>query len=208
MDQDETWHAGRPRPWAHCVTWGPSSPSRKETQPPPIFGQCPLWPNGWMDEDATWYGSRPWPRPHCIRRVPSCTRKMHSSPHPSFRPMSIVATVAHLSYILLSSCLYVLPVSGGGSVLLGRHAIRCVIPVLLITSRLYMMGKIQRQAIGEIFTVSRQMAPPGRSLLFSICFVSQLWSRDHVLDHLQELHWLLKPLLHDTTGCQTGSITG
>ena len=26
-DQDETWHAGRPRPWPHCVRWGPSSPS-------------------------------------------------------------------------------------------------------------------------------------------------------------------------------------
>ena len=78
-----------------------------------ILHYC-AWPNGWMDGDATWYGSRSPRRPHCIRRVPSCTRKMHSSPHPSFRPMSIVATVAHLSYILLSSCLYVLPVSGGG----------------------------------------------------------------------------------------------
>jgi len=26
-DQDETWHAGRPRPWPHCVRWEPSSPS-------------------------------------------------------------------------------------------------------------------------------------------------------------------------------------
>jgi len=26
-DQDETWHAGTPRPWPHCVRWGPSSPS-------------------------------------------------------------------------------------------------------------------------------------------------------------------------------------
>ena len=25
-DQDETWHADRPRPWPHCVRWGPSSP--------------------------------------------------------------------------------------------------------------------------------------------------------------------------------------
>jgi len=25
-DQDETWHAGRPRPWPHCIRWGPSSP--------------------------------------------------------------------------------------------------------------------------------------------------------------------------------------
>jgi len=27
MDQDETWHAGKPRPWPHCVRWGPSFPS-------------------------------------------------------------------------------------------------------------------------------------------------------------------------------------
>jgi len=25
-DQHETWHTGRPRPWPHCVRWGPSSP--------------------------------------------------------------------------------------------------------------------------------------------------------------------------------------
>jgi len=31
MDQDETWHAGRPRPWPHCVRWGPSSPQRGTT---------------------------------------------------------------------------------------------------------------------------------------------------------------------------------
>ena len=29
MDQDETWHAGRPRPRPHCVRWGPSFPTRK-----------------------------------------------------------------------------------------------------------------------------------------------------------------------------------
>jgi len=29
MDQDETWHAGRPRPWPHCVRWGPAPPSPK-----------------------------------------------------------------------------------------------------------------------------------------------------------------------------------
>jgi len=32
-DQDETWHAGRPRPWPHCVRWGPS--------PPPLKGHSP-----------------------------------------------------------------------------------------------------------------------------------------------------------------------
>ena len=33
-DQDETWHTGRPRPWPHCVRWGPSSP-------PPKCGTAP-----------------------------------------------------------------------------------------------------------------------------------------------------------------------
>ena len=36
-DQDETWHAGRPRPWPHCFRWGPSSPSPKGAQPLPQF---------------------------------------------------------------------------------------------------------------------------------------------------------------------------
>ena len=34
IDQHETWHAGRPRPWPQCVRWGPSSPSPKGAQPP------------------------------------------------------------------------------------------------------------------------------------------------------------------------------
>jgi len=33
-DQDETWHASTPRPWPHCVRWGPTSPSPKGAQPP------------------------------------------------------------------------------------------------------------------------------------------------------------------------------
>ena len=27
--------------------------------PSPIFGPCPLWPNGWMDQDVTWHGRKP-----------------------------------------------------------------------------------------------------------------------------------------------------
>ena len=48
-DKDETWHEGRPRPWPHCVRWGPSSPSTKGAQPPPKFsahiccGQMAAW---------------------------------------------------------------------------------------------------------------------------------------------------------------------
>jgi len=68
----------------------------------PSFRLCP---NVWMDEDATWYGSRPRPRSHSIRRSPVSPRKGHSS-RPPFRPMSIVATVAHLSYCwsLVQNC--------------------------------------------------------------------------------------------------------
>jgi len=35
MDQDETCHTGRPRPWPHCVRWGPSSPPQKDGGAPP-----------------------------------------------------------------------------------------------------------------------------------------------------------------------------
>jgi len=33
-DPDETWHAGRPRPWPRCLRRKPSSPSLKGAQPP------------------------------------------------------------------------------------------------------------------------------------------------------------------------------
>ena len=47
-DQDETWHAGRPPPWPHCVRWGPSSPSPKGAQLPQTSahiccGQMAAW---------------------------------------------------------------------------------------------------------------------------------------------------------------------
>jgi len=82
----------------HIVLDGDPAPPAKKAQPP-IFGLCLLWSNGWMwmDEAATWFKSRPQPRLHCFRRGPISPRKGHSST-PSFRPMSIVATVAYLSY--------------------------------------------------------------------------------------------------------------
>ena len=97
MDQDATWYEGRPRPSRHCVRSGPSYLQKKgHIHPHPIFGLCLLWPNGWMDEDAAWYGSRPRPRPYCTRRGPSSRERGTAAP--CFRPMSVVATVAHLSY--------------------------------------------------------------------------------------------------------------
>jgi len=48
-NQDETRHAGRPRPWPHCVRWGLRSPSHKRAQPPPNFRLISVaakWLNG------------------------------------------------------------------------------------------------------------------------------------------------------------------
>jgi len=96
MDQDATWYGGKRRPRWRCVRWGHSSPVKGAQ--PPVFGSCLLCvPNGWMDEDASWYGSAPRSSPHCIRRGPSSPRKGQCRPA-SFRPMSVVATVPHLSY--------------------------------------------------------------------------------------------------------------
>jgi len=75
----------------------PATRQKMAHPPHPIFRPCLLWPNGWMDEDAAWYGSRPRPRPHCTRQGPSSRERGTAAP-PHFQPMSIVATVAHLSY--------------------------------------------------------------------------------------------------------------
>jgi len=37
MDQDETWHGGRPQPRPHCVRWGPSPPPQNGHSPPSNF---------------------------------------------------------------------------------------------------------------------------------------------------------------------------
>jgi len=34
MDQDTTWYGGRPRPRGHCLRWGPSSPTERNTAAP------------------------------------------------------------------------------------------------------------------------------------------------------------------------------
>ena len=37
MDQDETWHAGRPRRWPHCVRWGPNPLPKMDRASSPIL---------------------------------------------------------------------------------------------------------------------------------------------------------------------------
>ena len=83
----------------HIVLDGdPPPPPKGGGAQPPIFGPCLLWPNGRMHQDTTWYGSRPQPRRHCFRRGPIPSSAKGAQQPPSFRPISIVATVAHLSY--------------------------------------------------------------------------------------------------------------
>jgi len=77
MDQDETWHAGRPQPKRHCVM-GTQLPPPQKGNTAPIFDPYILWPDGWMDQDATWHGGRSRVRhAHCVRWG-------SSSPSPKF----------------------------------------------------------------------------------------------------------------------------
>ena len=104
MDQDETWHAGRPRPWPHCVRWGPSSPVCSRS-PHPQFsahigcGQMAAYRYIYrysltvkikMDQDATWYGGSLGPGDIVLdgTQPPSLPKRGGA---PNFRPMSIVA---------------------------------------------------------------------------------------------------------------------
>jgi len=48
MDQDETWHRGRPRPRPHCARWGPSSPPQKWQTPPNFWDVCCSQMAGWI----------------------------------------------------------------------------------------------------------------------------------------------------------------
>jgi len=100
-----------------------------------------------MDEDATCYGSRHRRRPHCIRRVPSVQRKGHNTP--SFRPMSIVATVAHLSYCwaLVNICNW-LQINGIyiGSFRYNAHFFQCSSSPLL---KSYLLNHVEKGSTGR-----------------------------------------------------------
>jgi len=76
---------------------GTQLPPEKLHPPHPIFGPCLFWPNGWMDEDATWYTEVNLGPGHIVLHgVPAIRERGTTAP--SFRPVSIGATVAHLSY--------------------------------------------------------------------------------------------------------------
>jgi len=63
MDQDETWHVGRPRSWPHCVRCRASSP-QKGGHSPPNFRPMSIVAKRLDRSDTTYYEGRPRPRPH------------------------------------------------------------------------------------------------------------------------------------------------
>ena len=81
IDQDETWHAGRPRPWPHCVRWGPSSPPPKGHSPsPPIFGPYCGQMAAWIKMSLGMELGLGPARRLCVRRGPRPLPKRGRSP--------------------------------------------------------------------------------------------------------------------------------
>ena len=97
MDQDETWHGGRPRPRPHCVRWGPSSPPQRGHSPP-IFGTSV--PHVCCGQTAGWINM-----PLGTEVVDLCPGDIVRWAHPqkggtvspTFRPMSMVAKRSPIS---------------------------------------------------------------------------------------------------------------
>jgi len=66
--------------------------------------------------------------------------------------------------------LYILPVAVAGSSS-DDSAIRYVLPVLWMTSYFHITAQLQIRAIGELFTVTRQVAPGAKSAIVD-CLVA------------------------------------
>ena len=84
------WLDGLRCPGDFVLDGEPATLPKKGAEPPPIFGPCPWWPNGWMDQDGTSHGGGPRSRPHSARWGPSSPRQKGGRP-PNFRPISVVA---------------------------------------------------------------------------------------------------------------------
>jgi len=98
MDQDGTWHGGRPRSRPHCVTWAPSSPAPKKGHSPQLSarvycGQTAVCIRIPLDtEVGLSLGDI------VLDGDPAPSRKKGHSPTQFLAHISIVAMVAQLSY--------------------------------------------------------------------------------------------------------------
>jgi len=96
MHQGGTWHADGPWSRPHCARWGHSSPPPKKDRAPPILahvycGQTAGWIKTPLGTEVD-LGSGHF----VLDGFPAIGERGTAAP--SFRPMPIVATVAHLSY--------------------------------------------------------------------------------------------------------------
>ena len=90
MDQDETWHTGRPLSCPHCVRWGLSSPSPKGVQPSNFRPTSAV---------AKWLGIKMplgmgvglGPGDFVLDGNPASPPQKGANPPPQFLPMSVVA---------------------------------------------------------------------------------------------------------------------
>jgi len=97
MDQDATWYGGRPRPTRHCVRCGLAIPRKRHTHPTQFLAHvyCGQMA-GWL---KTSLGTEVDLGPcHIVPDGVPAPAKGAQQPPPFFRPISIVATVANLSY--------------------------------------------------------------------------------------------------------------
>jgi len=93
-DQDETWHAGRPRPWPYCVRWGPSSPQGGGAIPQFSAHIYCDQIYSWMNQDGTnWYEGLG-PGDFVLDGDPAPLHKKGAEPPPQYS--AHVSTVANI----------------------------------------------------------------------------------------------------------------
>ena len=90
-DEDETWHAGRTRPWPHCVRWGAMQLPLKKHSPTQFSahircGQMAAWITMPLGMELILS-----PGDFVLDGDPVPFPKRGRSPLPNFRPISIVA---------------------------------------------------------------------------------------------------------------------
>ena len=96
-DPEETWRAGRPRPWPHCIRWGPSSPSPKGHSHPFLVHICCGRMARWIQMPlGTEVGLGP---DHIVLdgAHPPKNKGGERGTAPNFRPISIVAKRSPIS---------------------------------------------------------------------------------------------------------------
>jgi len=90
MNQGDTWHAGRPRPWPHCVRWEPAPSPLKEHIPQFSAQICSGQMAGWIKMPLDRKVDLD-PSNIVLHGNPAPLSEKRSTAPSNFRPKSIVA---------------------------------------------------------------------------------------------------------------------